>query len=74
MLNNLPVSVGNIRDMGSIPGWGRFPGGGMATHSSILVWGIPIDRATWQAMVHRVAKSQTLLKRLSTQSDKNDSG
>ena len=28
VLNNLPVSVGNIRDMGSIPGWGRFPGGG----------------------------------------------
>ena len=38
---------------------------GMATHSSIMVWGIPIDRATWQAMVHRVAKSQTLLKQFS---------
>ena len=27
--------------MGSIPGLGRSPGGGMATHSSILAWRIP---------------------------------
>ena len=27
--------------MDSIPGSGRSPGGGMATHSSILVWRIP---------------------------------
>ena len=39
---------------------------GMATHSSILVWKNPMDRAAWQAMVHRVAQSQTQLKRLST--------
>ena len=29
------------RDMGSILGLGRSPGGGMATHSSILAWRIP---------------------------------
>ena len=32
---------------------------GMATHSSILAWGIPMDRGAWQATVHGVAKSQT---------------
>ena len=32
---------------------------GMATHSSILAWRIPIDRGTWQTTVHGVAKSQT---------------
>ena len=32
---------------------------GMATHSSILTWKIPMDRGTWWATVHRVAKSQT---------------
>jgi len=32
---------------------------GMATHSSILAWRIPMDRGTWRAMVHRVAKSWT---------------
>ena len=31
----------------------------MATHSSILAWRIPIDRAAWQAVVHRVTKSRT---------------
>ena len=32
---------------------------GMATHSSILAWRIPIDRGARQAIVHGVAKSQT---------------
>ena len=32
---------------------------GMATHSSILAWGIPMDRGAWQAIVHGVAKSWT---------------
>ena len=30
---------------------------GMATHSSILAWGIPMDRGAWQATVHGVAES-----------------
>ena len=33
----------------------------MATHSSILAWRILLDRATWQAIVHGVTKSQTQL-------------
>ena len=28
VVKNLPVNAGDIRDMGSIPGLGRFPGGG----------------------------------------------
>ena len=32
---------------------------GMATHSSILAWRIPMDREAWQAVVYGVAKSQT---------------
>ena len=31
---------------------------GMATHSSILAWGI-MDRGAWRAIVHGVAKSWT---------------
>ena len=42
----------NAGDTGSVPGSGRFPGEGMATHSSILDWRIPVDRGTWQATVH----------------------
>lgn len=37
---NLPASAGDIRDVGSIVGLGRSPGGGMAVHSGILAWGI----------------------------------
>ena len=32
---------------------------GVATHSSILAWRIPMDRGAWQAAVHGVAKSRT---------------
>ena len=34
-------SACNAGDQGSIPGSGRSPGEGMATHSSILAWRIP---------------------------------
>ena len=34
---------------------------GMATHSSILAWGIPWDRGAWRAAVHRVTKNRTQL-------------
>ena len=34
---------------------------GMATHSSILAWKIPMNRGAWRAIVHGVAKSQTRL-------------
>ena len=34
---------------------------GMATHSGILAWRIPMDRAAWWARVHGVAKSPTCL-------------
>ena len=30
---------------------------GMATHSSILAWRIPMDRGAWQATVYGVTKS-----------------
>ena len=34
---------------------------GMATHSSILTWKIPMDTGAWQATVHEVTTSQTQL-------------
>ena len=30
---------------------------GVATHSSILAWTIPMDRRAWWAIVHGIAKS-----------------
>ena len=32
---------------------------GMATHSSILAWRIPMHRGAWKTTVHGVAMSQT---------------
>ena len=34
---------------------------GMATHSSILAWRIPMDRGAWRVAIHGVAKSPTPL-------------
>ena len=31
----------------------------MATHSSILAWGIPMDKGVWWTTVHGIAKRQT---------------
>ena len=35
---------------------------GMAIHSSILAWRIPMDRGAWWATIHGVTKSQTHLR------------
>ena len=34
---------------------------GMATHSSILAWRMPIDRGAWWATVHGVTESEMSL-------------
>ena len=52
-------STYNAGDLGLIPGWKDPLEEGMATHSSILAWRIPMDRGAWPATVHGVAKSQT---------------
>ena len=44
--------------------WEDPPEEGMATHSSILAWKIPMDRGAWWATVHGVSKSQTRLSRI----------
>ena len=54
-------SACNAGDLGLIPGLGRSPEGDMATHSSVLAWGILMDSGAWWAAVHGVAKSQTRL-------------
>ena len=38
---------------------------GMATHSGILAWGIPMDRGSWRATVHGVTELD-MTERLST--------
>ena len=67
VVKNLPANAGDMRDVGSIPGLGRCPGG---VHDNPLQYSClenPIDRGAWRATVHRVTKSQTWLKWLSRQ-------
>ena len=53
-------STYNSGDLSSIPELGRFPlEEGMATHSTILAWRIPLDRGAWWAIIHGVTKSWT---------------
>ena len=53
VVKNLPANAGDIKDLGLISGWGRSPGGGHATHSSILAQRIPwteepgVLQSTW---------------------------
>ena len=56
----------NAGAIGLIPASGRFPGGRHGYSLQYSCLDNPIDRGAWQATVHRVAKSQTQLKRLST--------
>ena len=53
-------------DRGLIPGSGRSPGEGNVNPIQYSCLGNPMDRGVWWATVHGVAKSQTLLKWLST--------
>ena len=67
MVKNLPVSAGDLRYAGLIPGSRRSPGGG--GHSNPLQYSClenSMDRVPWWAKVHVVAKSQIQLKQLST--------
>ena len=52
-----------IRDVGSIPESGRFPGKGHGNPLQHSYLENPTDRGAWWATVHRVAKSWTWLKR-----------
>ena len=55
MVKNLPASAGETRDTASMPGSGRSPGGGKATHSGILAG--KISRTEEPSGLHRMQLS-----------------
>ena len=59
MVKNSPVNAGDARDVGSIPGLGRYPGERNGNPLQYSCLGNPMDRGAWWATVHVVAKSQT---------------
>ena len=56
VVKDLPANAG---DMGSTPGSERSPGEGNGSPSQYSCLEKSMDRGTWQATVHGVAKSQT---------------
>ena len=63
VVKNLPVSAGDLRDAGLIPGSGRSPGGGHGNPLQCPCLENLIDRGAWQTTVHGVAKHQTWLSK-----------
>ena len=58
VVKNLPDNSEDLRDMVSISGSERSPGG----HGNPFQYSYlenPMDRVAWQATVHRIAQSQT---------------
>ena len=49
----------DARDVGSIPGLGRFPGVGNGNPLQYSCLENPMDRGVWQTTVHGVTKSRT---------------
>ena len=59
VLKNLPANAGEAKDVDSIPGSGRSPGGGNDNPLQYSCLENAMDRGAWQATVHVVSKSQT---------------
>ena len=59
MIKNPPANAGDIRDMGSVSGLERSPGGGHGNPLQYSCLGNHMDRGAWWATVHRVTKSGT---------------
>ena len=57
MAKTPPANEGDIRDVGSIPGSGRSPGGDHGNPLQYYFLENSTDRGAWWATVHRIAKS-----------------
>ena len=58
VIENPPANVEDIRNVGSIPGLGRSPGGGNGNPLLYSCPENPMDCRAWQDIAHGVAKSQ----------------
>ena len=59
MVKNPPANVGDSGDSGLIPGLGRYTGVGNGNPLQYSYLENPMDRGSWWATVHGVAKIQT---------------
>ena len=59
VVKNLRANAGDVRDTGSIPGFGRSLGGGHGNPLQYSFLENPMDIGVWWATTHRAAKSWT---------------
>ena len=64
-VKNPPAIAEDVRNTGLIPELGWSPGGGHGNPLQYSCLENPMDRGAWRAIVHRIKKSRTWLKRLS---------
>ena len=58
VVKNLPANSRNIKDMDSITGSGRLPGGGHANPLQYSLLENPMNRGVWRAIAHGVARAR----------------
>ena len=66
VIKNPPANSGDLRHSGSIPGWGRSPGGGHGNPLQDSCLENHMDRGAWWATVHGVSKSRARLSNTRT--------
>ena len=59
MVKNPPANAGDARDVGSIPGSGRFPRGGNSNPPQYSCLENSMGRGTWRATAHGAVESWT---------------
>ena len=61
VIKNPPANTGEVRDMSSIPGSGRSPGGGHGHPLEFSCLENPMDRGAWMT-VYRVMKESAMIE------------
>ena len=59
VVKNPPANAGDARNVGLIPGLGRFPGGGNGNSFQYSCLENSMDKGAWWSTVYEVAKSWT---------------
>ena len=58
MVKDLPASAVDVRDVGSVPGSGRSPGGGCGSSLQYSCLEDPMDREALWAIVHKILQAR----------------
>ena len=74
MIKNPPAKAGDTKDAGSIPGWGRSPGGGNGNPLQHSCLENSMDRGAWRATVHGVAKESDIIEQLNNNNNMSNVG